>query len=65
MLYHAGFFLISTSLFMQDGLDFKRVVENIPTDAASLFVYALLTLVLAWIVWGSRNKGTPSSGARP
>jgi hypothetical protein len=65
MLNQAGFMLISASLSLQGGYGFRNVLENIPTDPLSLFVYALLTVCVGWIVWGSRKKGTPSSGPKP
>ena len=65
MLNHAGFMLISASLYLQDGFGFRSVLRNIPRDPLSLFVYAILALFVGWIAWGSRKKGTPSSGPKP
>jgi len=42
------------------GLNFQKVLENIPTDPASVFVYFLLLGSLLWIIKGSRGKGTPA-----
>jgi hypothetical protein len=64
MSYHAGLFSSYSSLQLQDGFGFRSVMENIPTDPASIFVYVLLAVSVGLIIRGSRKKGTPSSGPR-
>lgn len=45
---------------LQDGLTFSEVLDNLPTDPASLVVLALVAGAVALVVWGSRKKGGPS-----
>ena len=58
MTHHA---LMATLVLHQEGLTFHEVIQNIPTDPASVFVYLLLagSGVLIWM--GSRKKGKPST----
>jgi hypothetical protein len=65
MSHHAASMMIFTAPYLQDDFGFRSVVKNIPSDPMSLFVYALLALFVGWIIWGSRKKGTPSSGTKP
>ena len=44
-------------LLAQDPFSLHKVVANLPTDPASIFVLLLLALGVGWIVWGSRRKG--------
>ena len=47
------------NLGLQDGLSLQEVIENIPTDPMSVFVYLLLAACMGWIAWGSRGKRKP------
>lgn len=39
-----------------DGLTFREVLANIPTDPASVFVYLLLAVSLGVIAWSNRPR---------
>jgi len=45
---------------LQDGLTFSEILDNLPTDPASLVVLALVAGAVALVAWGSRKKGGPS-----
>ncbi len=46
---------------LKDGLTFREVVGNIPTDPASLVVLAIVAVAVGLVVWGNRKKGGPST----
>ena len=53
--------MLSTMFSLQEGLSFQKVLHNIPSDPASVFVYLLLAGSIFLIVLGSRKKGKPSA----
>ena len=40
-------------------LTVREILENVPLDPASVFVYLLLCGAVLWVIWGSRSKGNP------
>jgi len=44
-------------LLAQDSFSLHKVVANLPTDPASIFVLLLLAIGVGSIVWGSWKKG--------
>lgn len=41
----------------EDRLTFAEVLDDVPLDPASLFVYVLLAVGVAWVVWSGRSRG--------
>ena len=44
-------------LLTQDSFSLHKVVANLPTDPASVFVFLLLAVAVGWIAWVSRKRG--------
>jgi hypothetical protein len=62
MSYHALLFSSAISLYLHQGLTWRGILRNVPTNPVSIFVYLLVAVSLGLIVWGSRKKGPGSSG---
>jgi hypothetical protein len=53
-----------TSLGMKwqdDGLTFREILGNLPSDPASLVVLAIVAVVVGLVLWGNRKKGGRST----
>jgi hypothetical protein len=48
-------------LWQEEGLTFREILDNLPTDPASLVVLAIVIVAVALVVWGNRKKGGPST----
>jgi hypothetical protein len=48
-------------LWQEEGLTFREILGNLPTDPASLVVLAIVIVAVALVVWGNRKKGGPST----
>ena len=64
MSYHALSLTSVTSIHLQSGLSLKGVLENIPSDPASIFVYLLVAFSVALIILGSWKKGRGPDGPK-
>lgn len=53
---HTLFAVLQIAAPQDDGLTFSRLLGNIPTEPAALFVYLLLFVSLVVIYRGSRPK---------
>jgi hypothetical protein len=47
--------------WQDDGLTFKEVLGNLPSDPASLVVLAIVAVVVGLVLWGNRRKGGRST----
>jgi hypothetical protein len=53
-----------TSLGMKwqdDGLTFREILGNLPSDPASLVVLAIVAVVVGLVLWGNRKTGGRST----
>ena len=57
MYAFASLALLAVQSSTDDGLTFQEVVEQIPTDPATLFTLLLLLGSVTLVVWSGRNKG--------
>jgi hypothetical protein len=48
-------------MWQDDGLTFKEVLDNLPSDPASLVVLAIVAVVIGLVLWGNRNRGGRST----
>lgn len=49
-------FVIASLQVADEGLTFYEVLENVPTDPASVFVYLLVAVGLGVIAWSNRPR---------
>jgi hypothetical protein len=48
-------------MWQDDGLTFKEVLGNLPSDPASLVVLAIVAVAVGLVLWGNRKKGGHST----
>lgn len=49
-------FVIASLQVADEGLTFHEVLENVPTDPASVFVYVLVAFGLGVVGWSNRPR---------
>jgi hypothetical protein len=48
-------------MWQDDGLTFREILGNLPSDPASLVVLAIVAVVVGLVLWGNRKKGGRST----
>lgn len=49
-------YVVASLQVAAEGLTFREVLANVPTDPASVFVYLLLAVSLGVIAWSNRPR---------
>jgi hypothetical protein len=44
-------------MWQDDGLTFREVLGNLPSDPASLVILAIVAVAVGLVLWGNRKKG--------
>jgi hypothetical protein len=44
-------------MWQDDGLTFREVLGNLPSDPASLVILAIVAVAVGLVLWGNRRKG--------